>query len=313
MLSAIQNCMDASLNKLDWALIQAFLAVAEGGSLSAAARALGASQPTVGRQIKQVEAQLGLDLFRRHAKGLELTEAGSALVTPARAMREAMREIAMYAAGRDAGLAGTVRITASEMVSHHVLPPILAQIRRTAPDVDVELAPSDTTENLLYREADVAVRMYRPAQLDLVARYLGEIELGLYASKSYVAEHGLPDGPEHIRDHALVGYDRSELIIRGMRAAGFDMSREDFKVRCDTQTTYWELVRAGCGIGFGQAMVARSDPDIVKVDLGVPIPGLPVWLTAHEGVRHTPRVRMVWTLLAEGLGRIVVKRPGAAA
>lgn len=298
--------MDNRLNTLDWSLIQAFLAVAEGGSLSAAARALGASQPTVGRQIKAAEAALGLDLFRRHPKGLELSEAGATLLQPARAMREAMQEIAMLAAGQEAGLAGTVRITASEMVSHHVLPPILARIRREAPDIDVELAPSDTTENLLYREADVAVRMYRPTQLDLVARYLGEIELGLYASHGYIAEHGMPERPEQMRDHALVGYDRSELIIRGMRAAGFDIAREDFKVRCDTQTTYWELVRAGCGIGFGQAMVARDDPEVQRIDLGVPIPGLPVWLTAHEGVRHTPRVRLVWSLLAEGLGRIVV-------
>ncbi|UYV36641.1 LysR family transcriptional regulator [Rhodobacteraceae bacterium D3-12] len=304
--------MDVRLNTLDWALIQAFLAVAEHGSLSAAARELGASQPTVGRQIKAVEAKLGLDLFRRHPKGLELSEAGATLLQPARAMREAMREITMFAAGQEAGLAGTVRITASEMVSHHVLPPILAQIRREAPDVDVELAPTDTTENLLYREADVAVRMYRPTQLDLVARYLGEIELGLYASSAYVAEHGVPQSVEDLRAHALVGYDRSELIIRGMRAAGFDIAREDFKVRCDTQTTYWELVRAGCGIGFGQAMVARNDPDMLRIDLGVPIPGLPVWLTAHEGVRHTPRVRKVWNLLADGLGKIVVKGSGSA-
>ncbi len=297
--------MDKTVNKLDWALVQAFLAVAEAGSLSAAARRLGTSQPTLGRQIKAVEAKLGLDLFRRHPKGLELTNAGAALVAPARAMREAMREIALYAAGQEAALAGTVRITASEMVSHHVLPPILARIRQQAPDVEVELAPSDLSENLLYREADIAVRMYRPEQLDVVARYLGEIELGLFASKAYAARHGLPQGPEEILGHDMVGYDRSELIVRGMREAGLKVSRESFKTRCDSQTTYWELVRAGCGIGFGQAMVARRDPGMLEIDLGFPMPSLPVWLASHQGLRHTPRVRLVWEILAEGLAKIV--------
>ena len=297
--------MDKTVNKLDWALVQAFLAVAEAGSLSAAARRLGTSQPTLGRQIKAVEAELGLDLFRRHPKGLELTDAGAALVAPARAMREAMREIALYAAGQEAALAGTVRITASEMVSHHVLPPILARIRQQAPDVEVELAPSDLSENLLYREADIAVRMYRPEQLDVVARYLGEIELGLFASKAYAARHGLPQGPEEILGHDMVGYDRSELIVRGMREAGLKVSRESFKTRCDSQTTYWELVRAGCGIGFGQAMVARRDPGMLEIDLGFPMPSLPVWLASHQGLRHTPRVRLVWEILAEGLAKIV--------
>ena len=297
--------MDKTVNKLDWALVQAFLAVAEAGSLSAAARRLGTSQPTLGRQIKAVEAKLGLDLFRRHPKGLELTNAGAALVAPARAMREAMREIALYAAGQEAALAGTVRITASEMVSHHVLPPILARIRQQAPDVEVELAPSDLSENLLYREADIAVRMYRPEQLDVVARYLGEIELGLFASKAYAARHGLPQGPEEILGHDMVGYDRSELIVRGMREAGLKVSRESFKTRCDSQTTYWELVRAGCGIGFGHAMVARRDPGMLEIDLGFPMPSLPVWLASHQGLRHTPRVRLVWEILAEGLAKIV--------
>jgi DNA-binding transcriptional LysR family regulator len=300
--------MEKTLDKLDWALLQAFLAVAEAGSLSAAARRMGSSQPTLGRQIRAVEAELGLELFRRHPKGFELTEAGAALVAPARAMREAMRQIALYAAGRDAGLAGVVRITASDMVAHHVLPPILARVREAAPDIEVELAPSDSTENLLYREADIAVRMYRPEQLDVVARYLGEIELGLFASRDYVARRGVPGSAADIMAHDLVGYDRSELILRGMREAGLKVSRESFKTRCDSQTTYWELVRAGCGIGFGQAMVARRNPGIVEIDLGIAIPSLPVWLAAHQGLRHTPRVRLVWGMLAKGLGEVVTRR-----
>ncbi len=167
--------MDKALGQVDWALVQAFLAVAEAGSLSRAARGLGRSQPTLGRQVKALEDQLGLRLFRRHPKGLSLSPGGAALLAPARAMGAAMGEIALYAAGQEAGMAGTVRITASEMVSHHLLPPILAGLRQDAPEVQVELVPSDTTENLLYREADIALRMYEPRQLDVVARRLGEV------------------------------------------------------------------------------------------------------------------------------------------
>ncbi len=229
-----------------------------------------------------------------------MSEAGAVLLAPARAMREAMREIALFAAGAGGGIGRCRADHASEMVSHHVLPPILARIRQERPEIEVELAPTDTTENLLYREADIAVRMYRPEQLDVVARYLGEIELGIFASKAYVARCGIPKGPEEMQEHDLVGYDRSELIIRGMREAGFAIGREDFKTRCDCQTTYWELVRAGCGIGFGQAMVARADPDMVEIDLGFPLPSLPVWLAAHQGLRHTPRVRLVGGCLSMG-------------
>ena len=289
------------LSQTDWALVQAFLAVAEEGSLSAAARKLGASQPTLGRQVKAIEAHLGLELFRRHAKGLELTGAGEALMTPARAMRDAMREIALYAAGHEAGLSGTVRITASEMVSHYLLPPILARLRREAPEVQIELAPSDATGNLLYREADIALRMYEPRQADVVARYLGTLEIAPAAATSYLDRRGRPTCLKELAHHDFVGFDRSELIIRGMREAGVGMRREDFATRCDDQVTYWQLVRAGCGIGFGQGAIVDAERDVERIELGVAIPGLPVWLAAHRELRHTPRIRLVWEALAAGL------------
>jgi DNA-binding transcriptional LysR family regulator len=297
--------MNKIISDVDWSLVQAFLAVAEQGSLSGAARLLGASQPTLGRQVRAIEEQLGLALFRRQARGLDLTEEGQALVPPARAMREAMREIALYAAGHESALEGTVRITSSDVMAHHVLPPIVARIREETPEIAVELAPTDSSENLLYREADIAVRMYRPEQLDIVARHIGDIELGVFAARSYLERRGWPQGADDLMGHDLVGYDRNELILRGMREAGFEVKREWFKTRCDSQTVYWELVRAGCGIGFGQAMVGRHDPGVEEIDLGFPIPPLPVWLAAHQGMRHTPRIRRVWDMLATGLAAVV--------
>ena len=287
----------------DWSLIRVFLAVAEAGSLSAAAETLGLSQPTLSRQVRAAERALGGPLFRRHARGLSLTEAGAALVTDARAMKAAAARLGLSAAGRGGTLKGTVRITASGAVSFHILPPILACLRREEPEIELELHPSDTTENLLFREADIAVRMYRPQQLDIVTRQIGTLEIGLYAARSYLDRVGLPGTFEALRAHAWIGFDRSENIIQGMRDLGVEVDRSFFGLRCDDNVTYWALLRAGCGIGVAPVVAGDTAPDLVRLMPEVPIPGLPVWLAAHEALRETPRLRRVWDALAWGLGR----------
>lgn len=293
--------MDISLKSLDWSLVQAFLVVAETGSLSAAARQLDTSQPTLGRQVRAMEGVLGVELFHRKPKGLELTEAGTALLPAARAMRKAAGEIALTAAGRSEGLKGVVRITSSIMVSHHLLPPIVARILQRHPEIEIEIVPSDTSENLLFREADIAIRMYRPEQLDVVTRHLGDLELGMFAAKSYFAAREQPLTLEEALSHPIIGLDRSEDLIRGFAQAGIRVDRHFFAVRCDMHTIIWELVRAGCGLGFGQLAIGRNDPTVRQVMTDFPLPRLPVWLAAHEAMRQTPRIRRVWDLLAEGL------------
>jgi len=297
--------MDVALHKLDWSLVSAFLAVAETGSLSAAARALQTTQPTVGRQIKALETQLGMRLFQRNARGLSLTDMGARLVPSARTMRDAANAISLAAAGQTTQLAGTVRVTASVAASVYHLPAIIAQIREAEPQIEIELVASDDSRNLLYREADIAVRMYQPTQLDLVTRHLGDIPLACYAAESYIARRGLPTGMADMMQHDFVGYDSDTRIIDGFRAAGMQIDRSFFKIRCDDNIAYWELVCAGCGIGFAQRDMGRRVPDVRELDLGFPLPTLPVWLTAHEAMRQTPRIRRVWDLLAKGLRPLV--------
>jgi len=297
--------MNAPLSSVDWSLIQTFLAVAENGSLSAAARALGASQPTLGRQIKALETQLDAQLFQRHAKGFVLTDTGASLMAPARAMRDAMGELTLTAAGQSAKMKGTVRITASVMTAQYHLPPIIADIRRAEPDVAIELAPSDSSSNLLYREADIAVRMYRPTQLDLVTQFVGDVPLVVCAAKSYLQARGPMRSMADLPNHDFVGYDVNTRIIDGLKEGGVDVTRDFFMTRCDDQATFWGLIRAGCGIGFGQALVVQQDPLVDVLDIGVDIPPLPIWLTAHEAMRETPRIRRVWDLLLEGLKPLV--------
>ena len=291
----------------DWALWQSFLAVVEAGSLSAAAVRLGQTQPTLGRQIRRLEADLGLALFTRAPRGLIPTEAALALVPRARAMAEAAQALSRAAAGQDSGPGGTVRLTASRMVALHVLPPVIADLRRAHPQVQIELVASDTSENLLFREADLALRMYRPRQLDIVARHLGDMPLCLCAADTYLARHGVPDGVEALLQHAFVGYDRSDAIIAGMRAAGLAASRAMFAVRCDDQPTYWALVCAGAGLGFGQRPLVRDTPGLREIPLpgGIEIPPLPVWLATPADLRRIPRVALVWDWLARAMVPIV--------
>jgi len=288
-------------NSPDWSLISAFLAVAETGSLSAAARQIGASQPTLGRRIAALEAQLGAELFRRHARGFELTDVGAALMPDAEAIRDAMGRITLTAAGEGQEISGTVRITASDMLSYFHLPPIIAALRRAEPAIEIELVPSDATSNLLFREADIAIRMYRPTQLDLVTRHLGDIELCALAARSYLDAHGRPQSAADLMNHQVVGYDANADIAAGFKVAGMPVQRDWFAVRCDDNLAYWALVRAGCGIGFGQRVIAARYDDIEVLDFGLELPRLPVWLTAHEAMRRAPRVRRVWDHLAAGL------------
>ena len=285
--------------------MQAFLAVADTGSYSAAARKLGLSQPTVGRQIEALEAGVGAALFRRHPKGMALTDAGAGLVDPARQMERAAGAIALIAAGQSEALAGTVRITASAVTAHHILPPVIARIRQDLPEVAVEVVASDRADNLLFREADIAVRMFRPDQLDIVTRHLGDMPLGVYGARAYLDRVGRPAGMADLMAWDFVGEDRGDRILRGFRAAGIEIDREFFRTRCDDQTVSWELVRAGCGLGFGQLAIGDADPLLERIETGLALPTLPYWLAAHETMRRTPRVRRVWDILADALTAVL--------
>ncbi|WP_404401638.1 LysR family transcriptional regulator [Pelagibacterium halotolerans] len=278
-----------------------FAAVAEHGSLSAAARALGVSQPTIGRHIEALEIGLGAKLFERSLSGFTPTELGLRAYEPVRQAAQALAEAELYAAGSSMVLGGSVRITASVVTSHYTLPPMLRRLRDEFPDIALEVVPTDSPENLLMREADIAVRMFRPTQLDLVTRKVGESAIVACAHESYIATRGAPATPEELRAHELVGFDRSELLIATARALGFELSRNDFSIRCDDQSALWEMVKAGLGIGFAQKNIVSQTPGMVVIDLPLPIPPLEVWLTSHRELYGARRIRVVYDRLAEML------------
>lgn len=282
---------------LDWSLLQSFLVLAETGSLSRAAPLLASTQPTLSRQLALLEAQIGHSLFERSPRGLRLTAAGEALLPAARRMREGAQDLTLALAGREQGLAGTVRLTASEIVSTYMLPDVLRALREAHPEIQIELVASDAVEDLRERSADIAVRMVRPAEPTLVARKLADWPLGFYAHRRYLDSHGQPT-PATMADHHWLGYDRSDQLLRGFREAGFAIERDFFSLRCDSQAVVWEAVRAGLGIGVGMTQLAARDADLVQVLAEFAIPPLPVWLTAHRELRDTPRLRVVFDHLA---------------
>lgn len=290
-------------SNLDWTYIRSFLAVAETGSLTAAAKKIGQSQPTLGRHVKAAEDALNAQLFIRTTGGLQLSEAGLSLLEPAREMAKAYARFSTAAAGRDTQLSGTVRITASVVVSHYLLPAIIAEFRQIEPDIEIELVPSDTSESLVFREADLAVRMYRPTQLDIVTRKLAEHPIALYASRDFLARYGNPENHDALGGLDFVGFDRSDMIIRAMRSFGFPVDRHFFSVRCDEQATYWELVRHGCGVGAMQTIIGDADPLVERLWFQPDLPALPVWLAAHAALHKTPRVKRVWDFLASRLSK----------
>lgn len=285
----------------DWTLLRSFLAVAETGSLSAAARQIGQSQPTLSRHIRDLEAQLGVSLFRRVPRGLEPTEAALPMIEIAREMAANAARLTRIAEGRQEGLAGTVRITASSIVAHHILPQLIADLRIAQPEIQIELVPSDSSENLLFREADIALRMYRPEQLDITARHVCDLPLGLYAAKSYLNRRGVPAGPDALMQHDFVGYDRDERMLKIVRQMGWPVTRTFFPVRCDHQLAQWELVRAGCGIGGAQRGIGDADPLVERVLPEIELPSLPLWLAAPQTLKTNPRIRLVWDALATAL------------
>ena len=293
--------MPQPLTSLDWSIIQTFLSVAEEGSYSAAARQLGLSQPTVGRHIRAAEDSLGVTLFDRRAHGVALTPAGARLVEPAQRMKDAANDLAVTAAGAEESLAGTVRLTASVFMAHYVLPPILSGLRQRHPEIAIELVATDASENLLFREADIAIRMYRPRQLEVVARKIGKLQLGFFASRNYLDRSGRPTSLETLTEFDFVGFDRSSEMIEGFREAGVEVDRDFFGTRCDSHRVYWDLVRAGCGLGISQRRTALQDPQVEEIAPPVDLPVLEVWLSAHETLRQTPRVARVWDHLAETL------------
>ena len=289
------------MNTLDWTLLRTFLAVVETGSLSAASGQLALSQPTLGRHIRELETAVGASLFTRSVRGLTTTDVALDLIDDARAMGKAAQAFELKVRGKAACLEGTVRITASVVVANLLLPPILSNLREAEPSIRIEIDASDTSQNLLRRDADIAIRMVDPTQDSLIARKLGETAFGLFGTHEYLERKGCPASKDDLMIHDIIGFDRDDSMIKALSMQGMSVSRSDFPLRCDDHMVAWNLLLAGAGLGFAQVVLAKNQPQLREVCLDFQMPSLPVWLVLHEDVRINAHVRYVADFIGSAL------------
>jgi DNA-binding transcriptional LysR family regulator len=295
--------MDWRSIRFDWNRARAFLVTAEEGSLSAAARALGMTQPTLGRQVAALEAELGVALFERGGRGLELTPSGLELVEHVRAMGEAASRVSLAASGRSQAIEGTIRITATEVASAFVLPALIARLRRAEPGITVELVATNGLRDLRRREADIALRSVRPSAPDLFARKLGDETARLYAAASYLARHGEPRSAEDLAGAEFLGFDENEPFLDGLNALGLNLTGRNFPVLSGNHLVQWELVKQGVGIGVMATEVGDAEPLVRRVAPWLEPFRFELWLVAHRELKTSRRVRLVFDWLSEAVRR----------
>lgn len=297
--------MSNQISNLDWNHVRAFLATAKNGSLSAAARVLGQTQPTLSRQISALEQSLGVTLFERIGKRLIITQAGKDLLEHAVQMSDAANAFSLSASGRTQIIAGLVRISVSDLFSIHLMPAFLEKIQIELPQIELEIVVSNTLSDLQRREADIAIRHVRPTQPELIGKFIGESTAGLYASHSWIQKHGEPKTLSQLLDHSLIGISDVDQMISILSDNGLLLRSENFKIRTDSGILMWEMIRKGLGIGVLTTEVSNNTPELKQLlpDVFPPIP-VPTWLVTHKELNTSRRIRLVFDMLADYLKEI---------
>jgi len=287
----------------DWNQARAFLATAEEGSLSAAARALGQTQPTLSRQVAALEDELGVMLFERVGRSLSLTKSGLDLLDHFRAMGDAARRISLTASGRSQAIEGLVRITATSVMATYHLPPMLKRLRGLAPEIEIDVVASNEVRDLTRREADIAIRHGRPEQPDLIARLIAETSYHLYASTEYLDSIGRPATASDLSDASFIGFEDPERLLPVLNPLGLSLTRRNFKLTSASGTVILELVKQGLGISLCDKNTAALMPELEPVLPELDPLSVPIWLVTHRELHTSRRIRLVFDLLAEELAK----------
>jgi DNA-binding transcriptional LysR family regulator len=303
LYSDMHICMDWRSVKFDWNKARAFLVTAEEGSLSAAARALGMAQPTLGRQVDGLEQELGIVLFERVGRGLTLTPSGLELLDHVRDMGEAAGRVSMTALGQSQALEGTICISASETYAVELLPPIIAKLRIMEPGIQVEIVVANHASDLRRREADIAIRNFRPTEPDLIAKKIGDADAILYATPDYIEKIGNPTKPYDLRHADFVNMDHGGMMLKGLNTLGLGLTEANFPLLTESYLVMWELVRQGAAIGILDAYIGDADPIVRRVLPDLEPLVFPIWLVSHRELTTSRRIRMVYDFLAAELRR----------
>lgn len=299
----MHKCMDWRAVKFDWNKARAFLVTAEEGSLSAAARALGMAQPTLGRQVDGLEQELGITLFERVGRGLKLTPSGVELLTHVREMGDAAGRVSMTAVAQAQTLEGTISISASETYAAVVLPPIVKKLRDQEPGIRVEIVVANHASDLRRREADIALRSFRPTEPGLVAKKICDTDAVLYAAPAYLAKIENLNVPSDLNGADFVALDHSGMVMKGLNTLGLDLTKANFPLTTESFLVMWELVRQGAAIGVLDSYIGDKDPMVQRVMPNLPPLVFPLWLVAHRELATSRRIRLVFDFLAKELRR----------
>ncbi len=291
----------------DWNLIKSFLYVLDEGSFSGAAKKSSISQPTLSRHIEELEKSLKMTLFERGRNGAKPTKEALKLAYYARHVKIKTDALSLFALGKTNILGGTVRISSPRIISTHLLPKIIGDLLEKTPKIEIELVSTDRVENLLEREADIAIRTVRPNQQNLLAKKISDIEMGIFAHRQYLQKYGTPKNNADLLEHQILGYDREENIIRGFREEKINIDRHFFRFRCDDKIVYWHAICAGMGIGFAPKFLAHGHNDIVHLLPNITIPNLPLWLVTHKELRTNANIRMVYEFLSKELAKLLTR------
>jgi DNA-binding transcriptional LysR family regulator len=300
--------MDWQNVSFDWNHARAFLAIAQEGSLSAAARALHQSQPTLGRQLSALEQELNIVLFERVGRSLVLTPAGASLVDHVSAMRDAAEQVSVTASHRSDLIEGPIAITASDVFSAYLMPSILTELRRIAPKLQIKVVAADGLQNLLRREADIAIRHVRPTEPELIARLVAQGLGHFVCSKSYLERFDRPQSLEDMNNHEFIGFGDPDQFIQHANSVGLSLTQDNFKVRSNNSVVAWEMVRSGLGLTIMDGRVIEKFPEMVPLLEDTQAFEYPIWLTTHRELHHSQKIRLVYDLLAEMIPKAMGKR-----
>ncbi|MEM7254145.1 MAG: LysR family transcriptional regulator [Pseudomonadota bacterium] len=285
----------------DWNQVKAFLATAEEGSLSAAARALGLTQPTLSRQVSGLESDLGITLFERGHRSMALTDAGIELLDHVRAMGEAATRVSLTASGQSQTIEGQVSVTATNVLATYHLPAIVRRTREVAPGIALEIIASNELRDLRRREADIAIRHSQPREPDLVARRIGDLSGYLYAASGYLDRLGRPQQATDLGQAAFIGFEKPDRLVATYRHLGIPVEADHFKVYTASGTLIMALMEAEVGIGVATHDVAQRCPGLERVLPSLPAIDVPVWLVTHRELYTSRRIRLVFDEIAASL------------
>jgi len=283
---------------IDWDDLRYFLAIERAGTLAGAASSLGINATTVSRRLGALEERIGGKLFDRTPDGWTLTAAGRRLVTHAERMESEALAIERELSGSDDKLAGTVRVTATEMLATRFVVPHLARFRALCPDITVELRCTHEIVSLARREADIALRLSRPREDDVVCKRLSAIPLRLYASRAYLDAHGAPADPERtLADHHVLMFASTRHFA--LENAWMEPRAEGARVilRSDSVSSLYSACVAGVGIALLPEAVAELDPALSRLPTRTaPVPRV-IWRAVHRDLKRAARIRAVMQFL----------------